>query len=112
MENNRQNKVSRLIQRELGEVFRAESRNLFDGAMISVTKVGVTRDFSLARVYLSIFATTDKTDVFEKVNFNRNYIRKLLGNSIGKQVRVIPALEFFIDDSLDYIENIEKLLKQ
>lgn len=113
MENTRQNKIARLVQRALGEIFQIESRNIFFGAMISVTKVNVTRDLSLARNYISIFAT-DKTKevVFEQVITNKSYLRKLLGQKIGKQVRAIPDIDFFIDDSLDYIENIEKLLKE
>lgn len=113
MENTRQNKISRLVQRSLSEIFRAESRNMFDGAMISVTKVNVTRDLSLARNYISIFSTKkSKEEIFEQLMTNKSYIRKLLGQAIGKQVRVVPDIDFFIDDSLDYIENIEKLLKE
>ncbi len=112
MKNIRQNKISSLVQRSLSEIFLAENSNLFDDAMISVTKVYVTRDLSLARIYISIYKTDNKDEVFKKVSENKSYIRKLLGLRIGKQIRFIPQLEFYIDDSLDYIENIEKLLKK
>ncbi|HRS54218.1 MAG TPA: ribosome-binding factor A [Bacteroidales bacterium] len=115
MESTRQNKIARLVQKNLGEIFRVQSTNIFDGAMITVTKTYVTKDLSIARVYVSIFCKNDnvkKNEIFEKILLNKSYLRKLLGINIGKQVRLIPELEFFIDDSLDYIENIERLLKK
>ncbi|MBC8490295.1 MAG: 30S ribosome-binding factor RbfA [Bacteroidetes bacterium] len=110
MESTRQNKVSRLLQKDLGDIFQRESRNLFRGAMITVTKVNVTKDLAIAKVYLSLFATKDKEDLIESVRLHSKEIRYKLGQRIGKQVRAIPELQFYIDDSLDYIENIEKLL--
>jgi ribosome-binding factor A len=112
METTRQNKVSRLLQRDLGGIFQRESNRLFGGAMITVTKVHVTRDLAIAKVYLSLFATDDKDRLLEIVRTHSKEIRYKLGQQIGKQVRVIPELKFFHDDSLDYIENIEKLLDE
>ncbi len=111
MESTRQQKISRLIQKELGELFRAETRNHFGGAMISVTKVNVTRDVSIARVYLSIFATAKKDEVFEKIESSAKEIRFKLAHQTKNLLRSVPGLEFYLDDSLDYIENIERLLK-
>ena len=111
METTRQQKISRLIQRDLGEIFQREARAVYNGAMITVTAVRVTKDLSLARVFLSIFAVTDKNVVFNKVKEHVKDTRVKLATRIRNQVRIIPELEFFMDDSLDYIENIEKLLK-
>ncbi len=112
METTRQNKISRLIQRDLGEILRFESQNLFRGAMITVTKVYVTPDLSIARVYLSLFATSDKAELFKKIQKHAKNIRYSLGKKVKNQIRAIPELHFFIDDSLDYIDNIEKLLDE
>jgi ribosome-binding factor A len=112
MEPIRQNKVSRLIQKELSEIFQTELNNLRGHAMVTVTQVNVTSDLSLARIYLSLFATEDKNALFDKITENRREIRHLLAKRVGKQLRVVPDLEFRIDDTLDYIEHIEDLLKQ
>jgi ribosome-binding factor A len=113
MDSIRQSKHSKLIQKEIGEIFRKESRNLFEGAMISVTSTRVSPDLSVTKVYISIFAPgKDIKEIFKLVNTNNKLIRLRLGETIGKQVRIIPNLVFFLDDSLDYAENIENLLKQ
>ncbi|VAW19186.1 Ribosome-binding factor A [hydrothermal vent metagenome] len=106
----RQNKVSRLIQKELADYFQKESRNLFHGKLISVTTVRVTKDLGIARAYLSIFPADGAEEVLDEIRLLTKQIRGSLGRKIGKQVRIIPALEFYIDDSLDYIDNIDKLL--
>ncbi len=109
----RQNKVSRLLQKEIGEIFQAEKLNLFLGAMISVTVVRVSPDLGFAKVYISIFSPkTPINEIYDLVNKNSKKIRFLLGTKIKNQLRNIPELAFFIDDSLDYIENIENLLKK
>ena len=110
MESTRQNKVSRLLQRDLGDIFQKEGRNLFNNSMITVTKVNISRDLSVAKVYLSLFSTADKKELLEKIIKRSGEIRYKLGKRIGKQVRIIPEVQFYMDDSLDYIENIEKLL--
>jgi len=112
MDSTRQNKVNRLLQKELGEFFQRESRTFFGGAFITVTAVRITPDLSMARVHLSIFIEKDKAAVMEKVTALRKEIRKRIGNKVGKQMRIVPDFEFFIDDSLDYAENIDKLLKK
>jgi ribosome-binding factor A len=110
MESTRQSKISRLLLKDLSDIFQREGRTLFTGVMITVTKVHVTSDLSIARVYLSLFTTRDKEELLKQVKLHSKDIRFKLGQRIGKQVRVIPELQFFIDDSLDYIEKIEKLL--
>ncbi len=99
-----------MLQRELGEMMQRDGKGRYGGAMITVTKVNVTRDLSLARVFLSLFATNEKEELLEKIQSQAGEIRYNLGKRIRNQVRHIPDLEFFEDDSLDYIENIDNLL--
>lgn len=112
MESVRQQKVNKLIQKELAEIFRSESRNLFGGAFITVTQTRVSPDLGSAKVYISIMATKDRQAIFNLVEEQKPAIRKRLGNLIAKQMRVVPELHFFIDDSLDYAMRIEELLKK
>lgn len=106
----RQQKVGRVVQKELGEIFQFDMKQHFPGVMITVTKVNVTRDLSIARAYLSLFGVRDKTGILDDIRLHAGELRYRLGNRIGKQVRVVPQLELYEDDSLDYIENIERLL--
>lgn len=110
MESQRQQKISKMLQRELGEMFQREGSAKYGGAMITVTRVNVTKDLSIARVFLSVFATSDKHALFESIRAGATETRYNLGKRIKHQVRHIPELEFFEDDSLDYIEKIEDLL--
>lgn len=109
MESVRQSKIAKLLQKELAEIFRSNAKTMFDGAFITVTVVRVSSDLSSAKIYISIMANKDVDAVFASVNDQKAHIRKLLGNLIGKQVRVVPELSFFIDDSYDYAEKINKL---
>ncbi len=111
MESNRQKRISRLLQKDLGEIFQIEAKSWFQSAMITVTKVNVTADMSLARVYISIFGK-DANAVLGIIEINNKQIRKKLGDRVKNQIRKVPELRFSIDDSLDYLENIEKLLKE
>ena len=110
MEGTRQNKVNRQIQKDLGEIFQRQSQSLLQGKMITVTTVRVSPDLGIAKVYLSIFPSTNKDDVFALVKQNTKAIRHELAQRIKNQMRIVPELQFFIDDSLDYIENIDRLL--
>jgi len=107
----RQEKVSRLLQRELGTYFQRES-SLFGGAMITVTVVRMSPDMGIAKVYISIFAAPDKNKVLEKVEHLKGEIKRKLGQDLRHNLRMIPDLHFYIDDSLDYAENIENLLNK
>jgi ribosome-binding factor A len=111
MESIRLNKVGRLIQKELSDIFQRESVTLLNGNMISVTVVRMSPDLMLARVYVSIFAPSGKENAFPLLNEHKKHIRGELGKKIRNQVRVIPELAFFIDDSLEYAEKIDNLLK-
>lgn len=110
METTRQSKVSRLLLKDLSEIFQVESRNLFGGKMISVTTVRISPDLGLAKVYLSIYPSSVTEETLKLVKMNTKSIRKILGNKVAKQLRIVPELAFFVDDSLDYIENISNLL--
>ena len=111
MESIRQSKVGKLVQKELAEIFRSEARNLFGGAFITVTVVRLTPDMGLAKVYLSIM-DKNKEAILKTVTEHSGEIRYKLGNLVGKQLRIVPALAFYIDDSLDYAMNIESLRKK
>jgi ribosome-binding factor A len=110
MDSTRQQKMARMLQKELGEILEQEMRGTFHGALITVTKVNVSKDLSIARFYVSVFGVKDKKATMENIKAHTSEFRYRLGNRIRKQVRIIPQLEFFEDDSLDYIENLEKLL--
>ena len=112
MESTRQSKISRLLQKDLSEIFQKESRNLFQGKMISVTRVRISPDLGLARVYLSVFPSSEADAVLKEVKIQTKNMRRLLGNRVGKQLRIVPALTFFVDDSLDYIANIDSILSK
>ena len=111
MDSTRQQKIAKLIQKELAEIFLQDGIPVYD-CMITVTKTSVTKDLSIARSYLSIFNAIDNDETIKAVRANTKDIRFRLGQKVKNQLRIIPQLEFFIDDSLDYIENIENLLKQ
>jgi len=110
MDNKRLERVNKLILKELGDIFQKELKPKVPMLMITVTHVNVTSDLSYARVYLSVFGVDDKKKVVEEVSQNAKAIRGLLGNRVRHQMRIIPELRFFEDDSLDYIENIDNLL--
>lgn len=112
MEGTRLQKVGRLLQKELGEIFQREGAARFPGKMLTVTQVRVSPDLSVAKVYVSIFPSADADKTIEHIRENSKFLRGELGKKVRHQLRVIPELTFFIDDSLDYIEKIDQLLKE
>ncbi|HLF33130.1 MAG TPA: 30S ribosome-binding factor RbfA [Cyclobacteriaceae bacterium] len=112
MESKRQQKFARMVQKELGSIFQRDVKNLFGHAFISVTTVRMSPDLSIAKVYLSIMMADDKQACLENIVEKKSQIRKELGHRIGKISRITPDLHFFIDDSVDYAQKIEKLLKE
>ena len=112
MDGTRLSKVSRQIQKDLGEMFQRQSMALFQGRMITVTTVRVSPDLGVAKVYVSIFPTENREAVLELVRENARTLRHELAKKVRHQLRVVPELASFLDDSLDYIENIDRLLKQ
>lgn len=111
MESQRQERIANLLKKDIGEILQRMSRDIFNSAMITVTRVNITRDLSLARINISIFAVNDKDALLKKVKERTTDIRYNLGLRVKKQLRVVPQLEFFLDDSLDYIERIDNLLE-
>jgi len=108
----RQHKVARLIQKEMAEMLQRYCKDWLPGVIISVPTVRISPDFALAKCYLSIFPPAKSDEILEKLNNNVREIRYQLGQRIKLQMRVVPEIALFIDDSLDYIDNIDKLLKE
>lgn len=111
MESTRLNKIGRLLQKELSDIFLLQTKSMH-GTLVSVSIVRVSPDLSVARVYLSIFPSEKSKELLEAIKANTKAIRYDLGQRVHLQLRKIPELTFFIDDSLDYIENIDNLLKK
>ena len=111
MQETRQNKIARLLQKELSVIFQEQTRSLH-GVMVSVTRVKVSPDLSICTAYLSIFPSEKAEELIQNITKNEKQIRYELGTRVRYQLRIIPELRFFIDDSLDYIERIDSLLKK
>jgi ribosome-binding factor A len=111
MDSVRQNKVNSLLQQELAAIFLQENRTLLPGGLITVSAVRVSPDLGLAKVYLSLFPVKDKKAVIDTICDQSHRLRGQLGQRVGKQLRIVPDLMFYIDDSLDRAEEIDKLLK-
>lgn len=111
METTRQKKIGRLLQKELGEIFQRQTQSM-GGVMVSVSRVRISPDLSAARIYLSIFPSERGEELLTAVQQNTSSIRFELGNRTRHQLRIIPELKFFIDDSIDYLEHIDELLKK
>ena len=112
METKRQQKINKLLQRDLAQIFQMEMGHVTNGSMVTVTKVHVSPDLNSVRVYLSLFATSDRAELLKQIQHRAGEIRGKLGNRIRHQLRTVPELHFYEDDSLDYIERIEDLLKE
>jgi ribosome-binding factor A len=111
MQETRQNKIARLLQKELSLIFQQQTRAMH-GVMVSVTRAKISPDLSICTAYLSVFPSAKGEEILTNVNANAKQIRYELGTRIKNQMRIIPELRFFIDDSLDYIEHIDELLKK
>ena len=112
MTSTRQHKVSRLLQKELGDYFQKSESARTAGHMITVTVVRISPDLGLAKVYLSIFPGEKNTEVMQGIAEKAGLIRSHMGKRLRNQLRHIPEFAFFLDDSLDYIDRIEDLLKE
>ena len=109
METTRHNKVARLIQKELSDMFQKETQAM-RGTLVSVSACRISPDMSVCRAYLSVFPSEKSEEIVANVNQNMKTIRYELGRRVRMQLRIIPELKFFVDDSLDYVENIDRLL--
>src|SRR3972149_6270774 len=105
----RQNKVSSLIQMEVADIFQKEMKNAFGSGLITVTHVFMSPDLSFAKTYLSIFGAKDKEKTLETIRKQVKEIRNFLGKRVRQQLRIVPEIAFFIDESADYAEKIDKL---
>lgn len=110
MQETRQNKVARLFQKELSLIFQSQTRAMH-GTMVSVTRCKVSPDLGICTAYLSVFPSDKGEEILANIRANDKNVRYELGKKIGKQVRIVPKLRFFIDDSLDYLERIDELLQ-
>ena len=110
-ETTRQQKVARQIQKDLAEIIRLRCMAAYDGAMRTFS-VKITPDLALAKVYVSIFPSTKAVDVMEQLGEETSRLRGELGRRVSKQLRIVPELVFYLDDSLDYVEHIDELLKK
>lgn len=111
METNRQKKIAGVIQKDLVEILQSAAREGMKGVVISVTKVHVTSDLGQAKAYVSIFPSDKKEEIFEGIAANNQMIRHALAIRTKNQLRRMPELSFYIDDSLDYIDHIESALR-
>ena len=111
METTRQNKIARLIQKELSDIFQKQT-SAMRGVLVSVSACRISPDLSQCRAYLSVFPSEKSEEIVQNINANLRQVRYDLGTRVGKQLRIIPELKFYVDDSLDYVEHIDELLKK
>lgn len=111
MQETRQNRIARLLQKELALIFQSQTR-MTHGVMVSVTRTRVSPDLSICTAYLSIFPSEKGEEILTNIKANEKSIRYALGTRVRNQLRIIPELRFFLDDSLDYLEHIDELLKK
>ncbi len=110
MESTRQQKYARLIQKELGEIFQRDTKHLFGKAFITITLVKMSPDLGFAKIYISMFLVENRAEMLATINGQKSQIRKLLGQKIGKQVRIVPEIAFFIDDTEDHAQKMDTLI--
>lgn len=111
MQETRQNRIARLLQKELSLIFQSQTRAM-RGVMVSVTRCRISPDLSICTAYLSIFPSEKAGEIIKNITANDRTIRYELGTRVRNQLRIIPELRFFVDDSLDYIDRIDELLKK
>jgi ribosome-binding factor A len=112
MDNTRQLKIARQIQKDLGEIFQLRGMAAYNGAMITVSEVRISPDLSIAKVFLSIFPSDKSSAVMTKIEQENRAIRTELGRKVRHQLRIVPELHFLIDESLDKLQHIDDLLKK
>ena len=110
MESKRQQKFARLIQKDLSEIFQRDAKSLFGGAFITVTDVKVSPDLGLAKIYVSFMLAKDKAAVLDTIKENTKSIRQMLATKIKNQVRVIPELSFYLDDTIEHASKMDALI--
>ena len=108
----RQLKVAREIQKDLAEIIRGKGMAAFGGAMVTVSEVRISPDLTVAKTYVSIFPSAKAEEVMKLLDENLRTIRGELGRKVGRQLRIVPEIVFYLDTTLDYAEHIEQLLKE
>ena len=111
-ENKRQKQVGQLLMEEMSDIFQKEGFNIIDGGMLSVSKIMVTPDLLEARIYLSFYQVKDPAALLAKVKERSGEWRKLLGARVKNQLRRIPQLQFYADDTLDHVFKMDEIFKQ
>ena len=112
MDSTRQQKIARQIQRDIAEILQKELADVCRGSLVTVTTVRVSPDLAYAKIHISIFPFERNAELLAAIKEQGWLVRKLLGARIRNQLKVVPELEFFLDDSLEYIENIDNLLNK
>ncbi len=111
MATKRQEKFSRMVQKELAGIFQLHGHSWFSNNIVSITKVEMSPDLSLAKVYLSFLMKEGKKEAFDRLNHNKSEIRKYLGNQIRKAVRKIPEIAFFLDEGAEHAEKMDEIFR-
>ena len=111
METTRQQKIAKQIQKDAADIFQKVGAQIVRGALVTVTAVRVSPDFSYAKIYVSIFPFEQSDEVMQRLEHQNWFIRRALGQRLRNQLKNVPEIQFFLDDSLEYIENIDKALK-
>ena len=112
METTRQPKIARQIQRDISDIFQKEGRDLLRGTLVTVTEVRVSPDFNYAKIYVSIFPFDKAPETMAVLDKQNRFIRRELGRRIKDQLKSVPEIQFFLDDSLEYIEHLEQAMKE
>lgn len=111
METTRQHKIAKQIQKDVADIFQKEGASLVRGLLVTVTGVRVSPDFGYARIYISVFPFERSSELMATLGHQNWFIRRALGQRLRNQLKNVPELQFFLDDSLEYIEHIEQALK-
>lgn len=109
MDSKRQQKFAGIIQKDLAEIFQREGTSILPGGLVTITKVKMSPDLALARVYLSFFNNNNVTLALNTVKSHTSEIRYKLGSKIKDQARIVPQLAFFADDTSDYVAHMDKI---
>ncbi|MDE7122909.1 MAG: 30S ribosome-binding factor RbfA [Alistipes sp.] len=110
METTRQQKIAMQIRKDVAEILQKEGAHIVRGSLVTVTSVRVSPDFAYAKIYVSVFPFDRSAEVMRALEHDNWFVRRALGQRIRNQIKSIPELQFFLDDSLEYIENIDKAL--
>ena len=110
MDSKRQYKFARQLQKDLSEIFQKDPRHFFGHSLVTLTGVEMSPDLGFAKIFLSVFPVKDAQTVFFEINEKKSEVRRLLGNKIGKQVRIIPELAFYHDDTEERASKMDKLI--